>query len=71
MLSLGADFNGLVAPTQFLFSGALIPLTNPNSYSFDIQTSDTGAIIDWTISIKENVGISVNWHLNQQHGRFK
>jgi hypothetical protein len=55
---LGADFNGLVTPTQFSFSGALVPLTNPTFYSFDIQTNGTGAIIDWMISIQESGGPS-------------
>jgi hypothetical protein len=55
---LGADFNGLVTPIQFAFSGALVPLTSPSSYSFDIQTNDAGAIIDWMISIQENIGPS-------------
>ena len=55
---LKADFNGLVTPTQFSFSGGLIPLTSPTSYSFDIQTNASGAIIDWMISIQESVGRS-------------
>src|SRR5262250_1210363 len=41
---LGADLNGVVNPTAFSFSGTILPLTNPTSYSFNIQTSDTGAI---------------------------
>src|SRR5947209_6268469 len=49
---LGSDFNGIVSPTAFSFSGALVPLTNPTSYSFNIQTSDAGAIIGWMISIQ-------------------
>jgi hypothetical protein len=53
---LGDDFIGIVNPTAFSFSGALIPLTNPSSYSFNIQTSDTGAIIGWLISIQMAFG---------------
>jgi hypothetical protein len=49
---LGADFNGIVNPTAFSFSGTLLPLTNPTSYSFNIQTSDTGTIIGWMISVQ-------------------
>jgi hypothetical protein len=49
--ALGANFNGVITPTQFSFSGGPFTLTNLNSTndSFDIQTSNTGAIIDWTI----------------------
>jgi hypothetical protein len=49
--ALGNNFNGLVAPTQFSFSGGPFAINNFNStnYSFDIQTSNTGAIVDWTI----------------------
>jgi hypothetical protein len=49
--AVGNNFNGFVSPTQFSFSGGPFTISNFNStnYSFDIQTSNTGAIIDWTI----------------------
>jgi hypothetical protein len=49
--ALGDNFNGVVKPTQFSFSAGPFTINNliATSYSFDIQTSNTGAIIDWTI----------------------
>jgi hypothetical protein len=57
---LGDNFSGVVSPTQFSFSGGLPSITNFNatSYSFDIQTSDIGAIIAWSISLHE-AGLAV------------
>lgn len=51
--ALGDDFSGNVTPTQFSFSNQLFAITNnndsPGHFSFYIQTSDTGAISQWTI----------------------
>ena len=49
--ALGANFNGVITPAQFSFSGGPFTVTNSDStnFSFDVQTSNTGAIIDWTI----------------------
>jgi hypothetical protein len=49
--ALGSNFNGLISPTQFSFSGGPFAINNfdATNYSFDIQTSNTGAIVDWTI----------------------
>ena len=53
--ALGDDFNGNVTPTQFSFSNLLFAITNndnsPGNFSFYIQTSDSGAILQWTISL--------------------
>ena len=65
---LGADFIGIVNPTAFSFSGSLIPLTNPSSYSFNIQTSDTGAIIGWLISVQMAVGPAALGITTSPHG---
>jgi hypothetical protein len=53
---LGSNFNGMVNPTQFSFFGGLLPITNygATSYSFQLQTSDIGAVAGWTISIRES-----------------
>jgi hypothetical protein len=49
--ALAANFNGVITPSQFSFTGGPFTVTNSNStnFSFDVQTSNTGAIIDWTI----------------------
>lgn len=49
--ALGANFNGFIIPTQFSFTGGPLTINNLDStnYSFDVQTSNTGAIIGWTI----------------------
>jgi hypothetical protein len=53
--ALGDDFSGSVTPTQFSFSGGVfIPITSsdsPEESSFYIQTSDTGAIVQWSINL--------------------
>jgi hypothetical protein len=51
---LGDNFNGVVTPTQFSFFSGLIPINNFSSsaYNFNIQTSDIGDIIDWSISLQ-------------------
>jgi hypothetical protein len=56
--SLGDNFNGTVTPTQFSFSNGVLSLSSSQSptYAFDIQTSSTGAIVDWMISISINFG---------------
>jgi hypothetical protein len=56
--ALGDNFVGVVAPTQFLFSNGLFTLGNSNSsfYTFDIQTSNTGAIINWAILVYSSYG---------------
>ena len=56
--ALGADFNGVVNPTEFSFSDGPTTLTSTNFSlsSFDIQTSDAGAIIDWAISVSISSG---------------
>lgn len=56
--ALGDNFNGVVAPTQFSFTNGLFSLGNSNSsfYSFDIQTSSTGAIINWAILVYLSYG---------------
>jgi MYXO-CTERM domain-containing protein len=52
---LGDDFSGSVTPTQFSFSGGVfVPITSSDSpveSSFYIQTSDTGAIVQWSINL--------------------
>jgi hypothetical protein len=58
--ALGDNFNGNVSPTQFSFSNGLSSITNfslPSSV-FDIQTSNTGAIIQWNIALSIGNGIS-------------
>jgi hypothetical protein len=51
--ALGDNFNGDVLPSQFSFSDRLFSITNLDaSFSvFDIQTSNTGAIVQWNISL--------------------
>jgi hypothetical protein len=49
--ALGANFNGFITPTQFSLTGGPFTINNLDStnYSFDVQTSSTGAIVGWTI----------------------
>jgi hypothetical protein len=56
--ALGDNFNGNVSPTQFSFSNGLLSITNFNlpSSVFDIQTSDTGAILQWNIALSIGFG---------------
>jgi hypothetical protein len=56
--TLGDNFNGDVSPSQFSFSDGLFSITNfdlPTSV-FDLQTSDTGQIIQWSIALSINSG---------------
>jgi hypothetical protein len=56
--ALGDNFNGNLSPSQFSFSNGLTSITNFNLPSpvFDIQTSNTGQIIEWSISLSIGLG---------------
>jgi hypothetical protein len=56
--ALGDNFNGVIAPTQFSFTNGLFSVGNSTAsfYSIDVQTSSTGAIIDWAILVYSSHG---------------
>jgi hypothetical protein len=56
--ALGDNFNGNLSPGQFSFSNGLTSITNFNLPSpiFDVQTSNTGQIIEWSISLSIGLG---------------
>jgi hypothetical protein len=50
------NFDGVVSPSQFSFSVGAFPTIatiNASHSTFDIQTSDVGSIIGWTISVSQ------------------
>ena len=56
--ALGDNFDGNLSPGQFSFSNGLTSITNFNLPSpvFDVQTSNTGQIIEWSISLSIGLG---------------
>jgi hypothetical protein len=71
--ALGDNFSGTVLPSQFSFSNGLFSITNFNlpSSVFDIQTSNTGEIIGWSISLsiaQGGIGASILMSNLGDHG---
>jgi hypothetical protein len=73
--ALGDNFNGSVSPAQFSFSNGLFSITNfsLSSSVFDIQTSNTGAIIQWNIALSvglQSAGASISTSNSGDHSNI-